>query len=387
MRYSLRLGRVFNIPLYWHWSFLPVMAYLMYTAMRGPGPVDWRQFGLVTALIVLLFGFVLVHELGHALTARRFGLQTEAIIFFPLGGGALIRGKPKSSWREIGVYLAGPMSNLLLALLCLGLLVVLPEGRFFLRYYFRGGGNFSLPFEPFAHLVALSLLINLILFGLNLLPAYPLDGGRILQALLRPRFGQVWATRVVASFGLILCTILWWLGHTRQDWFMLAGALFIGLLAFSALVAAQREAKIVGRTVEELMRPMPNDRLYLQMNQATARQLPGWEEEAVKPVFNEWNELQGFLSFDVLSEEIAKPYTAELPLDKPKTDQIQLAASVDHRVIEKVYDPNWAPLVKEQALNEALQEIMEANAYGGVVYDRGRVKGYLLVHDIKKLLS
>ncbi|MEM8585603.1 MAG: site-2 protease family protein, partial [Bacteroidota bacterium] len=263
MRYSLRLGRIFSIPLYWHWSFLPVVVYLIYAAMRGPGPIDWYRVGLMTAVVVLLFGFVLVHELGHALTARRFGLQTEAIIFFPLGGGALIRGRPKSSWREIGVYLAGPLSNLMLALLCLGPLLILPEGRFFLRYYFWGGGNFSLPYEPVAHLLALSLLINLVLFGLNLLPAYPLDGGRILQAMLRPRLGQVWATRIVASFGLMFSTALWWMGSQRQDWFMLAGAFFIGFLSFGAMAATGREAKLMKRTVEELMRSMPKNRIYL----------------------------------------------------------------------------------------------------------------------------
>ncbi|MEM6397940.1 MAG: site-2 protease family protein [Bacteroidota bacterium] len=362
MRYSLRLGRIFNIPLYWHWSFLPVVAYLVYAAMRGPGPVDWYRVGLMAGVIVLLFGFVLVHELGHALTARRFGQETRAIIFFPLGGGALIEGKPKSMWREIGVYFAGPLSNLVLALICLGILLMLPEGRFFLRYYFTGGGNFSLPFEPVSHLLALSLLINVVLFGLNLLPAYPLDGGRILQALLKPKLGSVWSTRIVAGFGIILSFVLYWLGTAKGDWFMLGGAFFIGFLSLGALAASQREARLGKLSVRDAMRPMPINRVYLNMTLAEARLASSdWIGDVV-PVFNEWNEVQGFVDTSV-----------EGPLE------VNRSLAVD------AYDSQWVNLEIDQKLDISIQRIIDSEALGGIVYERGRIKGIALLADLMKL--
>ncbi|MEM8584407.1 MAG: hypothetical protein AAGF87_09075, partial [Bacteroidota bacterium] len=133
---------------------------------------------------------------------------------------------------------------------------------------------------------------------------------------------------------------------------------FIGFLSFGAMAATGREAKLMKRTVEELMRSMPKNRIYLSTQLAGLMQLEDMEREEVLPVFNEWNEVQGFLiCSDALNETAGE-------------------------TVATVFDPYWAVLGKNQPLHEAAQKIIAANAYGGVVYERGRAQGYLLISDI-----
>jgi Zn-dependent protease len=179
IRFSWKLGRVAGIDLYLHATFLAMMAVL---ALARPG---FEAFLLVSAL----FGCVLLHELGHALTARRFGIPTEDITLYPIGGVARLHRMPRAPGAELVIALAGPAVNVALAaaLFAAGGLVRAagPSGSAGMVGVFLGD----------------LLLVNLLLAGFNLIPIFPMDGGRVLRALLSIPIGRLRATEVAAAIG------------------------------------------------------------------------------------------------------------------------------------------------------------------------------------------
>ena len=178
MRMSWKMGRVAGIDLYLHPTFLFVLAL--------PGVLQGGAFAI--ALVLAVFGCVLLHELGHALMARRFGIETEDITLYPFGGVARLRRMPRSPGAELAVALAGPAVNVAIAALLgsawvLGLL---------------GTGWDATIVDEFAQNL---LWVNVILAVFNMLPAFPMDGGRVLRALLSGWLGRARATMVAASLG------------------------------------------------------------------------------------------------------------------------------------------------------------------------------------------
>jgi Zn-dependent protease len=184
MRLAWRLGRVAGIDLYVHATFLLVFLFL-------PEVREGGAQAITSALVVLaMFGCVLLHELGHALMARRFGIQTEDITLYPIGGVARLQRMPRAPGAELLITLAGPAVNFAIAAALYGLsfLWVVPAGS----------GEFVADF------LEEMCLINLGLGLFNLVPAFPMDGGRILRAVLSSGLGRVRATQIAASVGRAL---------------------------------------------------------------------------------------------------------------------------------------------------------------------------------------
>ena len=102
----IRLGRYFGINVYLHWTFFLAMVYVGYSAWQRGN--NWQQVALVQGFLLLIFSFVLLHEYGHALAARWFGVRTREIVLTPLGGVAMLMGIPRSPLAEIVIALAGP---------------------------------------------------------------------------------------------------------------------------------------------------------------------------------------------------------------------------------------------------------------------------------------
>lgn len=183
MRMSWKLGRVAGIDLYLHPSFLILLAFF------------GRSGGLESILLVsAAFGCVLLHELGHALMARRFGIGTEDITLYMIGGVARLRRMPKAPGAELLIALAGPAVNVAIAL---GLGVIVSLGTL-------GGSGSDLPIRSFV--VAL-LGINVVLALFNLIPAFPMDGGRVFRALMSGLLGRERATVIAAGLGRGLALI------------------------------------------------------------------------------------------------------------------------------------------------------------------------------------
>jgi len=190
--WSIRLFPLFGITIYLHGTFLLL---LLFFALNG-----WQEGGLTGALLRVSFGCavftcVLMHEYGHCLTARAYGIGVERILLLPIGGVAQFQSMPKEPVKELLITAAGPAVNFVLAGLCLVLLVVFNNGVLLADTLQLG--------NP-AVFVSWLLMVNLAMGVFNLLPIFPMDGGRLLRALAALRFSYVKATRFAAMTGRVL---------------------------------------------------------------------------------------------------------------------------------------------------------------------------------------
>jgi Zn-dependent protease len=205
---SWKLGRVAGIDLFLHPTFLLV---LLFPQVTQSGPL-----GLV--LVVSVFGCVLLHELGHALMARRYGIETADITLYPIGGVARLRRMPRAPGAELLIALAGPAVNLLIVL-------ALSVSQWL--------GLFGSPWSPsvFDVFVDQLILINLGLALFNLIPAFPMDGGRVLRALLSGWLGRGRATMIAAGIGRGLALLFGTYSLFHFAWLQVFLAGFIYLAA------------------------------------------------------------------------------------------------------------------------------------------------------------
>src|SRR5262249_51734265 len=187
---SWKLGTAFGIGIYVHWSFLLLAAYVLFSKGTQGG---WA-FALFSVLFLFaVFGCVVLHELGHALMARAFGIGTRDITLYPIGGIARLERMGEKPWEELCIALAGPAVNAVLAVLLS--LVLVGAGAW--------GGFLTSPDEV-AGLGGMGFLFDLlaanVMLGLfNMLPAFPMDGGRVLRALLSWPLGRLQATEIAAG--------------------------------------------------------------------------------------------------------------------------------------------------------------------------------------------
>lgn len=194
MRWSFQVGTLFKIPVRVHWSML---LFLVFVLLQGGGPE-----GLL--LMVGVFASVVVHEVGHALAARHYGLPIVDISLYPFGGMARLAAPPRTTTHEIVVALVGPATSLVLGGLC-----------------WLGG---ALSGSVFLLLLG---RINLMLGGFNLLPALPMDGGRVLRAALARRLGFYRATSLSARVARFLAMGMAVWGLFGSGWFLLLAAFLL----------------------------------------------------------------------------------------------------------------------------------------------------------------
>jgi Zn-dependent protease len=225
VRGAWQLGRVAGIVVQVHWSFALLIGWVVLIHVQdGGGVADVLR---AIALTLAVFLCVVLHEFGHALTARRFGIGTRDITLLPIGGVARLDRMPRDPRQELLVAGAGPAVNVVLAL-ALGAVLVL-TGRYASMIDSAHVG---------AAFLGQLLLINIVLVVFNLLPAFPMDGGRVLRALLALRFPYQKATRWAATAGQIVAVALGFAGLTLRSPFLVLIALFV----FSG---ARAEARMV----------------------------------------------------------------------------------------------------------------------------------------------
>jgi Zn-dependent protease len=190
--WSINLFRVFGIRLAVHFSFLLLLAYVAWDGWAHDG---WRGAAWNFAAILLLFTCIVLHELGHSLTARHFGIGVSRILLLPIGGMAEFDAIPRQPRRELLITLAGPAVNFAF---------VLALGPFLPLSHLLATGEVPLTLMGLAFGV---WLMNLVMGCFNLLPVFPMDGGRILRALLATRWPYLKATFWAASIGKALAII------------------------------------------------------------------------------------------------------------------------------------------------------------------------------------
>src|SRR3990172_5668831 len=199
MKWSWRVGRIAGIDLYVHVTFVILVGWVAlshYLARRSGADAL-----MGVAFILTLFAIVVLHELGHALTARRFGIPTRDITLLPIGGGARLERMPEDPMQELLVAVAGPAVNVGIAAV-LAILIYVLTGLSPHYELALVGGDF----------LTKLMWVNLLLVGFNLIPAFPMDGGRALRALLARRGDYVRATQIAASIGQAIAIVFGVLG-------------------------------------------------------------------------------------------------------------------------------------------------------------------------------
>ena len=229
--------RLFGVPVRLHFTFILMLVFLL---VAGVGA---RQSGASTILYILaLFASVLLHEVGHALVARHYGIRTIEIVMFPIGGVSRPERQPKPR-EELWISLAGPTVNLLIAMALLGWIA--------LRSGFVTLEQLRQPTD--ANLAERIALGNLALWLFNLLPAYPMDGGRILRAALALRRPVEEATRIASGAGQALAIALGLFGLLGGNFLLVFVALFVYLGATQEGAAARGRIATAGYQVEAAM--------------------------------------------------------------------------------------------------------------------------------------
>lgn len=240
MRWAARIGTFAGIGVYVHATFLILILWVALGHWHAGGGLGAALSGV--AFVLFLFTCVVLHEFGHALTAARFGIRTRDITLLPIGGVARLERMPDDPRQELWVALAGPAVNvviaglLFVALSATGTLVPLVEdpaieGPFFQRL----------------------MLVNVFLAVFNLLPAFPMDGGRVLRALLALRIDYTRATQRAASIGQGMALIFGFLGLFGGNPVLIFIALFVWIGATQEAAMTQMRSALGGIPLERAM--------------------------------------------------------------------------------------------------------------------------------------
>jgi Zn-dependent protease/CBS domain-containing protein len=194
MRGALKIAKIFDIPVYVHWSFGLLFLFVAYTGDTLNGILFQSLY------VLILFVCVVMHEFGHALSAKKYGITTQDIIILPIGGVARLNKMPEKPWQEFVVAIAGPMVNVVIAL-------ILGAGLYFVQWRMDSYDDITTQFSISYRMLYTIVYSNVFLVVFNMIPAFPMDGGRVLRALLSLRLGRTRATRIAATLGQIFAVL------------------------------------------------------------------------------------------------------------------------------------------------------------------------------------
>jgi Zn-dependent protease len=228
MKWSWKLGEIAGIGIFVHWTFLILLGFIALAQVGQGGGA--REVLAAVGFVTVVFGCIVLHELGHAMAARRYHIATRDITLLPIGGLARLERMPEDPHQELVVALAGPLVNVAIAAVLAVVLLLL-------------GGLGTLAQVDWdslvgGHFLANLLFVNIFLVLFNLLPAFPMDGGRVLRALLHRRMSYVRATQIAASVGQFMAIAFGMFG-------LLSGQFMLLFIALFVYIGAQEEAHMV----------------------------------------------------------------------------------------------------------------------------------------------
>lgn len=236
MSWSLRLTRILGTDVKVHFTFFLLLAFLFAKAQMEAG---LEAAVSLTLMVMALFVCVLLHEFGHILMARHFGIRTPDVLLLPIGGVARLERIPEEPRQETLIALAGPAVTLAIIGVLLLVLRILHDSATWTA------GDFGSPSA-----VKQLFYMNALLLGFNLIPAFPMDGGRVLRAILASRMNYVRATRIAATIGQGVAVMGGLAGVYQREWMWLLIALFI-------FFAAGQEATQVAARAARALEPSP----------------------------------------------------------------------------------------------------------------------------------
>jgi len=352
MAWSFPIARLFGSEIRIHVTFFLLLAWIA-IAHYQQGGAQAAAEGV--AFILALFACVVAHEFGHALAARRYGIRTPDITLLPIGGLARLERMPEKPGQEIVVALAGPAVNVVIAVL----IILIMNARFDMEALQRLD-------NPALDFMVRLASVNVFLVIFNLIPAFPMDGGRVLRALLALRFSRVRATNIAARIGQALAFVFGFVGLIGGNPLLIFVAIFVYL-------AATAEAQSVG--MQDVTRSLGvRDAMITHFEtlgpQSTIADAAGLLLRTTQhefPVVDGGGGLRGFLTRNAMVQALSKSGPAT-PVVEAMTGDIPTARHVGR-------------------LDEALKLLQEKQAPAiGVVDAEGRLVGYVTAENIGELM-
>ncbi len=318
---SFKIGRAFGIDVRVHWTFFLLLAFFAYLGYRQTGSLT---NALVTsAIIVALFVCVLLHEFGHSLVAQRLGLEVPDITLLPIGGLARLKSLPEKPWDEVKIAVAGPLVNVVLAPIFFAAALALGAGLSSPVDIIQGGNSLG-------QVLAYLGFINVALVVFNLIPAFPMDGGRVLRGLLATRLGPVRATEIASAIGQLFAVGFFFLGITT-------GAYLLALIAVFIFFGASGEAQMVrqrelmrGLSVSDVMgsrRRTETVTPYHTFGQVLDSVIHGYQEDF--PVVDEGGDLVGMITRNEIMAAAHSPDRYASVRDLMKTNVPTISPDAD----------------------------------------------------------
>lgn len=356
MRGSLKIGSIKGIKIKLHWTFAFVLIWGALVFGRGGGLLG---IGYGLGLTILVFAVVLLHELGHSLVAISFKIGVQDITLFPLGGLARLERVPTKPWQEFWVASAGPAVNFVVALILSPIVVAsLFSGQAeFFEWVFT-------PFRTptFLGVLQYMLLVNVMLLVFNLIPAFPMDGGRMLRAALAAMFGMFHATRIAAWVGQGLAFLMAGFGFWSQQWALIVIALYLFFAAGSERQRTTIQHRLKKIRVEDVLSPF----LYKLLPSQTISEVAGTalrSAQASYPVMQDGHVL-GIL----------------------RRDAIQQALTNGNRwhTIGEIMEQNVPHILLRDSLDVARSKLQEAHVPAGAVYADDEFKGVIDFEDMTR---
>ncbi len=363
MKSSLSLGRVAGIQIGLDWSVLVLLALLMWTLATSifpdtnPGLSDNAYFGMAVVASLAFFASILLHELGHALQARRDGMEIDGITLWIFGGIARFRGMFTTAGSEFRIAVAGPIVSLVLAAGFLGVALI--------------------PGIP-VHVDAVCSWLgftNLVLLIFNLIPALPLDGGRMLRAALWQGTGDLRrATRISAATGKVLAAGLIGVGVLMAVTVSLVSGVWLAIIGWFVLQAAGAEGRYVEMEARRAMRV--RDMMSTDL-------VAVGPDETLADVAERTARHGGLAAFPVIDEGRVVGMLTVVNMEAVPREAWEY-----HRVADHMTDRDHVPtLTADDPLDTAVAALASSHLQRAFILDGERLVGLLSIADIAKTLG
>ena len=351
MKLSLYLGNYKGIKVFIHWTFSLLLLWIVISNLRQGVPGNEILWTILFVLSIFLC--VVLHEFGHALTARRYGIQTKDIVLYPIGGVARLEKLPEDPKQELKVAIAGPLVNVVLFL---ALSIVLSFQTLDLSQL----EELTIGSDTFLIFLASA---NLVLAVFNLIPAFPMDGGRILRAFLAIRMPREKATAIAGGIGQFLAIFFIFFGLFSNPILVLIG-LFIFLGAAAEVSHTQQESFLKGFKVKDAL--------------MTHFQILGYDAPLSKAVEKLLNSQA--THFVVVKDDMAVGTISRNEIIKG------LEISGNESPLEKFADLSPIKLEVDAALDEGWKNMLALNKKVAFVIENGRFLGILDQENISELI-
>ena len=352
---AFKIGRLSGIDVRVHWTFLLLLAFFAFIGYGASGSLVGALTATVT--IVALFFCVLLHEFGHSLLAQHLGLEIHSITLLPLGGVSNLESLPEKPVDEVKITLAGPLVNVVLAPIFFGVGLLFGAVPRVPADLFTGIGSVGQFFFYLGYL-------NVVLAVFNLIPAFPLDGGRILRAILATRLGALRATDISSAVGQLFAVAFFLIGLLGGNFLLALVAVFIFFGATGEAQMMRQQEMTRGLRVSDVMGTKPRTETVTPSHtfgQVLDSVIHGYQEDF--PVVDENGKLVGMIT----------------------RDEIMIAAHSSERYssVRDLMKTN-VPTISSQAdlFEDGLRILQQSGLRALPVTENGELVGMLTVEDV-----